>query len=907
MKKMKKLLALLLVAVMVLSGCKKEEATMFTVMEDAGEMTKYSYEITAEIESTISGMEEAAIVLKGETDGKRTSLGIEVDYLFFSLELEELLIVDKDAIYINAEEILALAETYIGYDVEDMLGMELKWIELPYAEGLINTSNTEESTKLVRSILEAAFAENEQTDKDGVHTVAIDGIDELITFVENFAEALEENKDELIKLSAGQDTDAATDAVKATVNLYMDAMISAVEKFSADNDLGITDEDIEEMKASVEAELENLNLDTETDTEDAMEEAFDELEEAFEELIDGLNEVDKDKSSIDFTMSNSLTGKEGSREYTAEINLEIIDDVSDDEIKLVVESVMKEDKDLEVDIPKNVTELEELIYGILDFAYNSGLMGDFDMGVTPVEPESEEPATEEPTTGGASPSISRPSQSDEENVVELIDYYNDKYVARVTYNTDMVVLDQEYSALEQGDACFNLATDEWTYWYVGTYDFDYTEDYIEFLLEFYTEDLEYTNISVTDVTEVIINNYTFDIYQVSYTDGSYDYTEDCFVLKLTDGFVIAGESTCFYGNKEISAEEMLSYIFVDVEVLEADGATVPVEKESGSGNNTTPDIGESVTINHVADSTETLTFYGWESVIDLTYDSSLVQLDESYTAVETGEICMELVDDSFTYMFIDASDYYESFEEYYEWEVDMYDYYSDVEVSEAYELYVGNIIINRFDITYKYGTEQYFYIDLGNGESVYGSTSDFTSGYAEGSMDEFLSYVFVKLELGDGVAPSQVEYDGTVELVCLADDSTFVIEYDTEKLEVENDPYYTYPAKGRVCFNYIEDIWTYLCFEIGEYATAQDVYDEYIEFYKEYYNLVSATEITELSVGDVVVNRFDITYKISSSEYIAQFYVIELGNGSVLFGNSEDYSSGYTDATLEEMLEWIFG
>lgn len=119
----------------------------------------------------------------------------------------------------------------------------------------------------------------------------------------------------------------------------------------------------------------------------------------------------------------------------------------------------------------------------------------------------------------------------------------------------------------------------------------------------------------------------------------------------------------------------------------------------------------------------------------------------------------------------EVKDDYNSFEEYYNAQkenMDMnveYGECSDVEFGTPYQITSGNVTINCYKYSYIYCGEkveepeeikrQVFYIDLGDGVSLIGSSDDFWDGYSYYSMeegsrtitfDEYLSYIFLNVE-----------------------------------------------------------------------------------------------------------------------------------------------------------------
>lgn len=148
----------------------------------------------------------------------------------------------------------------------------------------------------------------------------------------------------------------------------------------------------------------------------------------------------------------------------------------------------------------------------------------------------------------------------------------------------------------------------------------------------------------------------------------------------------------------------------------------------------------------------------------VTYDKEMVRVTSSKD--NGAEVFFDL---SRVEQKLSLTDNYNSFDDYYNEQkkniedgIDV----SEVSISEPYQISCGNVIVNRFNYSYawisekegnekRYEQKEVFYIDLGNGVGIYGSSEDFIEGYSyyrqeTGSihltLDDFLAYVFINVE-----------------------------------------------------------------------------------------------------------------------------------------------------------------
>ena len=382
MKRIKKVLAVVLVLVMSMAlaaGCSKSRQTMFGIMKDAGTMTKYSYDINAKLASSISGLENLSLTFNGETDGEAMAMGVKVSYSFITVDVDNFLTITKDAVYVNVQTLfdklapILLGASYSLEDFEEEFGTELKCIKLPLVDGMVNLNGgSNELMDTYISILESAFKDVKIEENKGEFTVRVEGAEEFSKLADALITALLDNEDTII--SALEKSNVDDEMVKKLVDTYMDEFVAALDRFNKEYELGLTDEDIASLKEEVLNAFEEATGDAQLDDVSASyKEMFDELrtnKDDFVSEIAGLN------GTADLTITNSLTGKEGSRVYscTSVVNAESTD--TDEDISLNIDSVMTESNDISVKAPESYTEFSDIIYAALVYAYDNGLLDD---------------------------------------------------------------------------------------------------------------------------------------------------------------------------------------------------------------------------------------------------------------------------------------------------------------------------------------------------------------------------------------------------------------------------------------------------------------------------------------------------------------------------------------------------
>lgn len=571
MKKLRRVLAVLLVFVMsmaLVTGCSgKSKQTMFSIMKDASSMNHYSYEIKIKVDSGMSGVDSMAMTLKGKTDGEAVTMGAKVTYSMYTIDIDDFLILTKDAMYIDVEEIFNAFDSILSAmgvslaDFEEEFGTELKCIQFPLVDGLVNiNADNSEIMDVYVTILENAFKDIKIDSNKGEYTVTVEGMEELSKLADAFITSLLDNQDAFLEqLDKNNSFDEKT--FKEFLNVYMNEIITALEKFNTEYELGITEADIDDVRAEAEAAVEDAMAEAEIDDLSQMyKDAFAELKDNRQDIVD---EIADSADSVDgkFTMTDSLTGKEGSRAYTCEFEAELENKDTSEDLTVTVKTELREDKDIEVKVPSSYTSVSDLMYAALVYAYESGLLGDLDGIIDMPDVDTDY------SYGGDDSNAGEEVVYDGE--VTLSDYFTYD-TATIEYNKDLIYVDTEYSDVEWGSVCFNAIADD-TCWLFLNYDSERSIDdlYEDIAHEKYSNPEYYVDTSSTELTSRELSSgvtlYEFDV-SYKYADGDSVNTESYFAVAANVG-VIYGEISREYDLTEdevLPYDEFLNAVFVNV-------------------------------------------------------------------------------------------------------------------------------------------------------------------------------------------------------------------------------------------------------------------------------------------------------------------------------------------------------
>ena len=574
MKKLRRVLAVLLVFVMsmaLVTGCSgKSKQTMFSIMKDASSMTHYSYEVKVKVDSGISGVENMTMTLKGKTDGESATVGAKVSYSLYTIDVNDFLTVTKDAVYINVEEVFNAFDSILSSlgvslaDFEDEFGTELKCIKLPLVDGLVNTNGSDaELIDIYISILEDAFKDVKIDSNKGEYTVTVEGMEALSKIVDAILTGFLDNQDAIIaEIEKNNTVDEQT--LKELLNVYMNEIIVALEKFNTEYELGLTDADIDDLRAEAESAAEEAAKEAEIDDlSQAYKDVFADLKDNKQDVVD---EMADSADSVDgsFTLTNSLTGKEGSRVYTCEIQGSVENKDTDEDLTLNVKSVLTEDNSIVVDVPKNYTALSDIVYAALVYTYENGLLDDAlgDMVDIPGVD------TDIDSSYGV-------DTSDVEQVydgsVTVTDSWTDE-TAVIEFDKDLVEVDVDYSYIDMGHICFAAVDDQWCYAFM-TYESGLTpEDVYDYEQEYDYQDAEYyKNVEFSDLTarelDTVVTLYEFDVNYTAGDDATNLVQDRYFIVETSNGVIYGSVNllTELRDKDTLPYEQFMNAVFVNVQ------------------------------------------------------------------------------------------------------------------------------------------------------------------------------------------------------------------------------------------------------------------------------------------------------------------------------------------------------
>lgn len=610
MKKFKRILSVLLVAVMVLSlfsGCSKKKQTMFTAIEDAASFTTYSYKVDASFKSSYEGLGSGKLSLYGDVDGNDLTMSVKASYSFFSLEAKDFIVIKDNNMYISLADILdTVLPLVVGSgatvaQMEEEYGIKISAFELPLDKSLFPSEDDKTAAvKLCSSMLEEALADCEIEGKKGEYSVSVGSMKEIAKLVDNTLTTIYDHKSEIVDLSK-KNTEKSIDAVKKLADIYIGEFVAAAEEYAKTSSL-ISEDEValikNEYKGYLDEAMEELDLD---EMYDEIDEAFDTIKEYKKEIVDEIKNTED--VTVKFDFNNSLTGKKGKRVYTTEAVIKV--EVEGETLTINLSGEMTETKDVEIKKPAEYTTLKQLVLAFLKYAEESGELDDY-LGV--VEPTTEysyiEPTTAyvEPTTAYVEPTTEEPTTlaADKyyDGELNVTCGYEGGYVD-IVYNTDVVACEKEYCDPEYGQLCFQFVNDEYTYLFMSFYNYDMDElieDEYENVKGLYAfvdmEDVQtFQTISGLDVNFVTIHygeqsvderSETLVFYVLnngcfygSFTD--YDGDLDTMVELLANSFVKVGDCTVASENYEPLTDEWVDNVTENEKYIAYEGVVVTVQ------------------------------------------------------------------------------------------------------------------------------------------------------------------------------------------------------------------------------------------------------------------------------------------------------------------------------------------
>lgn len=379
-KRVKGITALFLMMCMVLStfvGCKKDDSTLFSIVKEASAFENYTFNESGVI--TIDG-EEITFEVAGTVNGANWSASIKGAYGAYNIDLGEVIMYVDNSLYLNIQSICDAVSAFVpGVNASSMLqdvyGIPVGWYELPMPEGYLamNGEMYKEQNEFSVTMLEEMLSGIEiKKDKD-VFTVEINSVDQFVKLMENMTIFMEKHKAELIEMSVG--SDEMYDGLVSIVDTYANSAVNAVVRINDEQNLGATEADIQGLKDEIQVEMDGLKEELtaiKDETKAEMEASFDEAIALFKEAATELKDYDMGDNTIAFTIKTSLTGNDGSKEYKADVAMDVVAEESS--VGLTMNSVIKQET-VEVKVPEGAVALDDWMYAIMSFALQSSMSG----------------------------------------------------------------------------------------------------------------------------------------------------------------------------------------------------------------------------------------------------------------------------------------------------------------------------------------------------------------------------------------------------------------------------------------------------------------------------------------------------------------------------------------------------
>ena len=396
----------------------------------------------------------------------------------------------------------------------------------------------------------------------GEFTVTVEGMEEISKLVDAFITSLLDNQDALLE-QIDKNSSIDDETFKEFLNLYMNEIITALVRFNDEYDLGLTEADIEEAKAEAEAAVEDAVKeagldDVSREYKDAFADLKDNRQDVVDTLVESVDSVDGK-----FTMTDSLTGKEGSRVYTCGLQAAFENKDTDEDVTVNVKSVLTEDNSIVVDVPKNYTALSDIIYAALVYTYENGLLDDAFGDMVDI------PGVDTGIDSSSGVDTSDVEQ-DYDGSVTVTDSWSDE-TAVIEFDKELVRVDADSSYVDSGALCFEAVDDQWCYAFMRYESGITPEDVFDYEQEYDYQDAEYyKNVEFSDMTaRTLDTGVTLYEFDVNYTagDDATNLVQDRYFIVETSNGVIHGNVNLLEELREEDAlpyEQFMNAVFVNV-------------------------------------------------------------------------------------------------------------------------------------------------------------------------------------------------------------------------------------------------------------------------------------------------------------------------------------------------------
>lgn len=378
MRKHKRILALVLMLCMVFTmftGCKKDDSTFFSITKEAAAFESYTYVGNGEI--TMYG-ETVNFEVSGKVNGGDWTLGLKLWTADEEIELAEALVYVDDSLYVNLDGILDTVSSYVvGVNfrsvLADIYGIPVGWYEIPMPKGYLalNSDTYKEYNELGLELLEELLKGIEIKKEKSNFVIELNSTEQLSIIIDNMATYFENNEQKVMDSITGAQFEKMGDAVCEMLDTYGNAIINVVERLNEEKSLGYSGQEFEEARASVQEEIVSFKEEMKEIYNEEMQAEF---HEAFAEGIAqmrqtaaDIKEYDMGENTVSLKISNSMTGKEGKKEYTVKVEGEAVS--SEESVSGVAEFTMKQEN-VSISVPENAYALEDWLYNVLSALYD---------------------------------------------------------------------------------------------------------------------------------------------------------------------------------------------------------------------------------------------------------------------------------------------------------------------------------------------------------------------------------------------------------------------------------------------------------------------------------------------------------------------------------------------------------
>lgn len=377
MRKHKRILAFVLMLCMVftmLTGCKKDDSTFFSITKEAAAFESYTYVGSGEFTMYA---ETINFEVSGKVNGGDWTLGARLWTEDEEINLAETLVYVDNSLYVNLDEILGTVSSFvIGVNfrsvLEDMYGIPVGWYELPMPEGYfdLNSDIYKEYSKFGLMFLEEMLNGIEIKKEKSNFTVEINEPKEFSVMLDNLATSVENHKPEFKEFLSGDYINYMKDALVELLDLYGNSIINVMERLNEERSLGYGEEEFQQARASFQDAIDSAKEEVEELTieeiQAEMEEGFTGIVAELREAAVAMKEYDMGENTVSVKVSNSMEGKTGKKEYNLKVEVEAVS--SEESASGIVELTMKQEN-VEITVPENAYSFEDWLYNILATVY----------------------------------------------------------------------------------------------------------------------------------------------------------------------------------------------------------------------------------------------------------------------------------------------------------------------------------------------------------------------------------------------------------------------------------------------------------------------------------------------------------------------------------------------------------